>query len=150
MVIEKFIIKISQFKQKKLDDSDDDSEESGYEEVILNEYVLNEDVFYDVLSLTVAGRDEELGNIMNSERWIMLYDVTYVEIFNITNIEIRKKVIDILLSEITDGLLDEIIFGLDFDCEVFRSRLKTIINKSQNEEEGTYETHDEESDENED
>lgn len=178
MVSEKSIIEISQVKQKKQDEILDkiikdvlngringninkiieeriretlgivilaDSEESGYEEV-----VLNEDVFYNVLSLTVEGRVEELGNIMISERWIEIYDVTYVEIFNITNIEIRKKGIDILLSEITDGLLDEILFGLDFDCEVFRSRLKTIINKLQNENEAFYETHDEESDENED
>lgn len=107
-----------------LDDSDETDDDSSYEEV-----GLNEDTFHDMFSLSLAARYEELGNVMNSERWIEIYDVAFEELFNITNVEIRDKVFDVLTTETESGLLDEILFGLDFDCEDYRRRLKRIINE---------------------
>lgn len=119
------------------DDADfvtfDESDES-YETV-----ELNEDVLGDVLSLTIEGRDEETGN-KTDERFIEIYHAICNEIFNVIYNDIRDDVVKVLLSEIESGLFDEILYGVDFDCEVFRSRLKTIIM--------IYE-HNEESDENE-
>lgn len=158
MVSEKFIAEVSRFKQKELKRQKDvinkllddilngrfngDIYESlnVYDDIsdITNqpsEVGLDEDELYEILSLTLMGREIETFNKtdsnMDSERWCEVHDVTCEEIFNVTNVELRDNVVDVLLSEIDSGLFDEILFGLDFDCDEYRSRIKTIITKLQ-------------------
>lgn len=160
MVSEKFISEVSMFKQKELKRQKDvinkllDDILNGrfngniYESLNVHdeepsevEVGLDEDDLYEILSLTLMGREIEAFNItdsnMDSERWCEVHDVTCEEIFNVTNVELRDNVFDVLLSKINSGLFDEILFGLDFDCDEYRSRIKTIITKLQNDDEVT-------------